>query len=228
MAAARVTVRSLMAVRIVMGMLAASALAGCAHPAALTLTGPRTNVALTIPDGWHQVINTANPLIPEMVSPTTCRGAAEVSCALGLARTATFTAKSLEEAADAVRQSVVDDRRITNVTDVSKGPGKVGSVDGYRYRFTFRNPQANLTAEVAAVPVATAPAPDGTSEFSVILVWVSDKPDAPKPDIIDQIVGSAQLQPIPQQPPTAPPGPSAQPVAPQPSGPPVPAPQPPK
>ena len=180
---------------------ASSLLAGCAHSQALTLTGPKTDLTLTIPDGWHQVINTANPVIPEMVSPTTCSGAAEVSCALGLARTATFMAKSQEYAADIVRQSVIADKRITDTADVSKGPGKIGALDGYRYRFTFRNPQAKLTAEVAAIPSGPA-APDinGDHQYSVILVWMSDKPDAPKVDLIDQIVGSAKLPaPVPPQ-----------------------------
>lgn len=182
-------------------------LTGCAHSPALSLTGPTTNLAITIPDGWHQVINSLNPVIPEMVTPTTCSGADEVSCARGLARTATFAAKSPEQAADVVRQSVLADRRISDVTDVSKGPGKVGSVDGFRYRFTFRNPKAKLTCEIAALASGPAtPDPAGNAQYSVILVWVSDNPDAPKADIIDQIVGSAQLQPGPR------PGPQAAPT----------------
>jgi hypothetical protein len=109
-----------------------------------------------------------------------------------------LTAKSLEEAADLVRKSVIADPRITEATDVSKGPGKVGAHDGYRYRFTFRNPQAKLTCEVAALPTGPPPpppppgAPPADAQYSVILVWVSDNPDAPKVDIIDDIVGSAR------------------------------------
>lgn len=173
-------------------------LGGCAHPEQPTLTGQNTDLTITIPDGWHQVVNTANPAIPEIVSPTTCRGAAEVSCALGLARTATFPAGSLEEAADVVRDSVIDDTRLTEVTDVSKGPAKVGTADGYRYRFTFRNPQAKLTSEVAAVASGPAtPDANGNRRYSVILVWMSDKPGAPAVDDIDRIVGSARLGPAP-------------------------------
>jgi hypothetical protein len=169
-------------------------LVGCSHPAQPTLTGPSTDLTVTIPDGWHQVVNAANPVIPEMVSPATCRGAAEVSCALGLARTATFPAESSEQAADVVRESVLDDSRLTEVTDVSKGPGKIGELDGYRYRFTFRNPQAKLTCEIAALPSGSAtPDANGHRPFSVILVWMSDKPGAPKVDDIDEIVGSARL-----------------------------------
>jgi len=169
-------------------------LAGCAHPPPLTLTGPKTDVAVTIPDGWHQVINSANPVIPEMVSPTTCAGADEVSCALGLARTATLPAKSLDQAVDVVRRSVLADRRIVDATDVSKGPAKLAGRDGYRYRFTFRNPKAKLTCEIAALPTGPpTPGPNGDSPYSVVLVWVSDNPNSPKVDVIDQIVGSIQV-----------------------------------
>ncbi|HEY9418225.1 MAG TPA: hypothetical protein VIQ30_25980 [Pseudonocardia sp.] len=183
---------------------AGSLLVGCAHPAPLTLTGPKTDVVVTIPDGWHQVINTANPVIPEMVSPTTCSGAAEVSCALGLARTATFAARSPEYAADIVRQSVIADRRITDTADVSKGPGKIGVLDGYRYRFTFRNPQAILTCEVAAgLSGPDVPDVNGDRQYSVILVWMSDKPGAPEVDMIDKIMDSVQL--VAAQPRPAPP-----------------------
>lgn len=175
-------------------------LGGCAQSERPTLTGPNTDLTITIPDGWHQVVNTANPVIPEIVSPTTCRGAAEVSCALGLARTATFPAGSLEEAVDVVRDSVIDDTRLTEVTDVSKGPGKVGTADGYRYRFTFRNPQAKLTSEIAALPSGPGTADaNGNRQYSVILVWMSDKPGAPKVDAIDEIVGSARLGGEPQK-----------------------------
>lgn len=176
----------------------AALLTGCAHQQALTLTGPRTGVSVDIPDGWHQVINSANPVIPEMVTPTSCSGANEVACSTGLARTATITAKSAEEAVDIVRKSVLADPRITELADVSKGPGKVGAHDGYLNRFTFRNPKAKLTCEVAALqtgPNPPAPPPGGaaaSTEYSVVLVWVTDSPDAPKADVIDQIVGSVR------------------------------------
>ena len=162
---------------------------------ALLLTGcgssTPTHVMVTIPTGWHQVINSANPVIPQMVTPTTCMGDNEVSCALGLVRTATTTAPTIEEAAKAVEDAVTGEPGITKGATLNQGPAKIGKRDGYRHRFTFTNPTTTLTAEVAAVPSGpTTPNPDGSLEYSIVLAWVSDKPDAPKPDVIDQIVDS--------------------------------------
>lgn len=157
----------------------------------LLLSGPNTNIVVTIPAGWHQVINSANPIIPEMVAPTTCMGADEVSCSVGLARIATITAKNVEEASNAVQAAVIGAPGVTDVADVSKGPGKVGKRDGFRHRFTFRNPGASLTSEIAAVPSGpTTPDAQGNLEYSVVLVWVSDKKDAPKVDDINTIIDS--------------------------------------
>ncbi|HEY1973076.1 MAG TPA: hypothetical protein VGH89_34350 [Pseudonocardia sp.] len=172
------------------------AMAGCGSaedpaPRGLLLSGPDTDVVVTIPEGWHQVINQTNPLIPEMVAPTTCLGAGEVGCATGLARTATITAKNIQEATTEVSQAVTNASGVTDVTDVSVGPVKLGKRDGYQHRFTFRNPGAALTAEVAAVPSGpSTPDTHGNEEFSVVLVWISDKPNAPTLDVIDQIVNS--------------------------------------
>jgi hypothetical protein len=161
------------------------------QPEPLLLSGPTTHVMVSIPPGWHQVINSANPIIPQMVAPTTCMGENEVSCALGLVRTATTTAPTIEEASRAVEEAVTSEPGITKGATLNQGPGKIGKRDGYRHRFTFTNPTTTLTAEVAAVPSGpTTPNPDGTFEYSIVLAWVSDKQDAPKPDVIDQIVSS--------------------------------------
>lgn len=157
----------------------------------LMLSGPNTNIIVAIPAGWHQVINSANPVIPEMVAPINCMGANEVACATGLARIATITAKNGDEASKAVQQAITGAPGVTDVTDISKGPAKVGKRDGFLHRFSFKNPGTTLTAAVASVPSGpTAPLPDGSQEFSVVLVWVSDKPNAPKVEVIDEIVGS--------------------------------------
>jgi hypothetical protein len=157
----------------------------------LLLSGPNTNIVVSIPAGWHQVINSANPIIPEMVAPSTCMGADEVSCSLGLARIATITAKNVEEASNAVQSAVIGAPGVTDVADVSKGPGKVGKRDGFRHRFTFRNPGATLTSEIAAVPSGpTTPDAQGNLEYSVVLVWISDKKDGPKVDDINKIIDS--------------------------------------
>lgn len=158
---------------------------------ALLLSGPNTNLVVEIPDGWHQVINSSDPMIPQMVAPITCMGADEVSCALGLARIATIKAKSIEEAVTSVEQSVTGAPGVTDATTVHKGAGQVGKRSGYRDRFTFHNPGATLTSEIAAVPSGpTGADADGNFEFSVVLVWVSDRKHAPYPEVIDNIVGS--------------------------------------
>lgn len=158
----------------------------------LLLTGPNIDIAVTIPEGWHQVIDSGNPSTPEMVFPTTCMGNAEVTCATGLSRLATFAAPSAEAAAQTVQRAVGTSPGVQLGSTISQGPGKVGQRDGYVLRFNFANPGAKLVSEVAAVPTGSAsPDAQGNREFSVVLVWVSDASGAPKQDVIDQIVGSA-------------------------------------
>jgi hypothetical protein len=160
----------------------------------LLLSGPNTNIVVAIPAGWHQVIDSANPPIPEMVSPTTCMGNQEVSCATGLARIGTLTAPTAQAAEQTIEQAVTTTPGVKTGASISQGPGKVGKHDGYRHRFTFTNSGATFTCEIAAVPSGpTTPDAQGNHEFSVVLVWVSDKPGAPAPDVIDQIIGSAKV-----------------------------------
>ena len=156
------------------------------------LSGPNIHIAVTIPAGWHQVIDSSNPSIPEMVYPTSCMGSQEVTCATGLARLATFGAPSAEAAAQTVERAISTAPGVRSSAITSQGPGKVGQRDGHRLRFTFSNATAKLVSEVAAAPTGS-PAPDahGNHEFSIVLVWISDVPSAPKQDVIDQIIGSA-------------------------------------
>jgi hypothetical protein len=158
----------------------------------LLLTAPNTDIAVTIPTGWHQVIDSTSPSTAEMVFPTTCMGNAEVTCATGLARLATFAAPSAEAAAQTVQRAVSTSPGVRPGSITSQGPGKVGQRDGHRLRFAFANASAKLVSEVAAVPTGS-PTPDaqGNHEFSIVLVWVSGAPSAPKQDTIDQIIGSA-------------------------------------
>lgn len=172
-------------------------LAGCGGGASgnadrLLLSGPNINVAVVIPAGWHQVIDSSNPNTPEMVSPISCMGSQEVACATGLARLATFTAPNARTAAQTVQQAVVTAPGVKLGSIINQGPGKVGHRDGYLLRFNFTNPGAKLVSEVAAVPTGSSSADAaGHHEFSIVLVWISDAPNAPKQDVIDQIVGSA-------------------------------------
>jgi len=165
---------------------------GSPQNAPLLLSGPNIDIAVTIPPGWHQVIDSSNPSTPEMVTPTTCMGSQEVACATGLTRLATFTAPSAQAAAETVERAVTTSSGVRMGSITSQGQGKVGHRDGYRLRFTFSNPAAKLVSDVAAVPTGS-PSPDakGDHEFSVVLVWVSDAPGASKQDVIDQIIGSA-------------------------------------
>ncbi len=165
---------------------------GSGNAERLLLSGPNINIAVAIPEGWHQVIDSGNPSTPEMVSPITCMGSQEVTCATGLARLATFAAPSLEAAAHSVEQAVGTAPGVKLGSTISQGPGKVGHRDGYQLRFNFSNPGAKLVSEIAAIPTGSStPDAQGNHEFSVILVWVSDAPGAPKQDVIDQIVSSA-------------------------------------
>ncbi|MGB7795372.1 MAG: hypothetical protein WBL53_03795 [Pseudonocardiaceae bacterium] len=171
-------------------------LAGCGggsqNVEQLLLTAPNTDIAVTIPTGWHQVIDSTNPSTAEMVFPTTCMGNAEVTCATGLARLATFAAPSAEAAAQTVQRAISTSPGVRAASITSQGPGKVGQRDGHRLRFTFANASAKLVSEVAAVPTGS-PTPDaqGNHEFSIVLVWISDAPSAPKQDTIDQVIASA-------------------------------------
>jgi hypothetical protein len=187
------------------GVIAASTmlLAGCGGGSGsgsgkaerLLLSGPNINVAVTIPAGWHQVIDSSNPSTPEMVSPITCMGSQELTCATGVTRLATFAAPNAQAAAQTVQQAVSSAPSVKLNNIISQGPGKVGHRDGYQMRFNFSNPAAKLVSEVAAVPTgSSSPDAQGNHEFSVILVWVSDAPGAPKQDVIDQIVGSALFE----------------------------------
>jgi len=162
------------------------------QPPPLLLSGPTTHIAVTIPAGWHQVIDSGNPIIPEMVAPTTCMGSGEVRCATALARLATLTAPNVQAATKSVEQALKSSPGVKPGASISEGPGKVGRRDGYRHRFTFSNAGATLTAEIAAVPTGSlAPDAHKNHEYSVVLVWVSDKPNAPKVNVIDEIMGSA-------------------------------------
>ena len=181
--------------------LAVFALAGCGSSGGsqneeqLLLTAPNTDIAVTIPTSWHQVIDTTNPSTAEMVFPTTCMGNAEVSCASGLARLATFAAPSAEAAAQTVERAISTAPGVRSSAITSQGPGKVGQRDGHRLRFTFSNATAKLVSEVAAAPTGS-PAPDahGNHEFSIVLVWISNLPNAPKQDVIDQIIASSVFE----------------------------------
>ena len=176
-------------------------LAGCGNGSGtspttqpLLLSGPKTDIVVTIPDGWHQVIDSTNPAIPEMVSPTTCMGNQEVNCATGLARLASLTAPSAEAAAHTIEQAITTAPGVKPGATLSQGPEKVGHHDGYRQRFAFTNPGATLTAEIAAVASGpTTPDPQGNHEFSIVMVWISNKPAAPHTNVIDQIINSAQI-----------------------------------
>lgn len=160
------------------------------------LIAPNVDIMVGVPQGWHQVINSAGPAVPEMVAPISCMGYLEVSCATGLARTTTFSAPSAGVADSWVVQAMTASLQIRSGETVSEGPAKVGLRDGYRHRFTFTNPNSRFTAEVATVPTGQGSADTvGTQRYSVVMVWVSDRPGAPDPSVIDDIVGSVKVVP---------------------------------
>jgi hypothetical protein len=176
----------------------ATLLAGCAQSestaAPLLLGGPNTNITVEIPPGWHQVIDSSNTQIPEMVAPVTCMGSHEVDCALGLARVATMLSTSERDAQNTVEQAVLTAPGVTPGASISAGPTKVGPRTGYTHRFSFANASGSLTCEIAAVASGPSTADaQGNHEYSVILVWISSKPQAPSLDVIDRIVESADV-----------------------------------
>jgi hypothetical protein len=166
--------------------------------------GAETGITVVIPAGWHQVIDSANPSVPEMVAPDNCAGRNEVSCALGLTRLADLTAPSAQAAAQAVRNAVDSGSGVTAGATVSSGPHQVAGKGGYLLRFRFTNGTGALTAAIAAAPDGTAsPAPGASAspdssasaspQFAVVLVWISGNAGAPGVGAIDQIIGSAAL-----------------------------------
>jgi hypothetical protein len=169
--------------------------ANTAAPAPLLLAAPHTDIIVTIPPGWHQVIDSTNPAIGEMVAPTTCMGDAETSCSTALARIASVSAPTVQAADQSIYQAITSSPGVTPGPTTAQGPGTVGAhVDGYIHRFSFANPAATLTAAIATVP-SGQPAPNaaGNREFSLVLVWVSNKPGAPNPAVIDQIINSTKI-----------------------------------
>lgn len=187
----------------VAGLSAASAvatllLAGCGSsappPSPLLLGGPNTDITVEIPPGWHQTIDSSNPPIPEMVAPITCIGNNEVICALGLARVASLIAPNAQAAEQLVEQVVATEPGVKIGATIRQGQRKVGSREGYSHRFSFTNASATLTCEIATVPSGPSkPDATGSQEFSLVLAWVTNKPGAPNPDVIDQIIGSAKV-----------------------------------
>lgn len=172
-------------------------LTGCSSRAAeprLLLGGPDTDITVVIPDGWHQVIDSTNSQVPEMVAPTTCMGNQEVACSLGMARVATMLAATAEDAERAVEQAILAAPGVTPGRSLSAGPGNVGSRMGYRHRFIFNNPTSTFTCEIATVASGPAtPDAQGRHEYSVVLVWVSHRNHAPRPSALDEIVDSTQI-----------------------------------
>jgi hypothetical protein len=160
----------------------------------LLLGGPNTNITVAIPRGWHQVIDSSNTQVAEMVTPVTCMGAHEVDCALGLARVATMLGSSARDAEQTVEQAILTSPGVTPGAWISTGPTRVGARSGYTHRFTFNNASGTLTCELAAVASGLSAADaQGNHEYSVILVWISGISQAPSLHVIDHIVESAEV-----------------------------------
>lgn len=172
---------------------------GTAAP--LRLSGPDTDITVVIPAGWHQVIDSAEPAVAEMVAPTSCAGSNEVACALALARLANVSAASARAAAQGVQQAVDSGTGVSAGATISQGPRQVAGRAGYLVAFRFSNASGTLTAQVATVPTQTTSAsPDATGtagsndsdhQFAVVLVWASAKTGAPDSQTINQIIDSA-------------------------------------
>jgi hypothetical protein len=131
------------------------------------------------------------PLQAVTTGPT--QAVTATSCSTALARIASVSAPTVQAAEQAVYQAITSSPGVTPGPTTAQGPGTVGAHgDGYIHRFSFSNPGATLTAAIATVP-SGQPTPDaaGNRKFSLVLVWVSNKPGAPNPAVIDQIIDSA-------------------------------------
>lgn len=153
------------------------------------LSGPGVDLSLTIPTGWHQIANQADPQLLQMVYPNTCTE--QLQCASAMARLLSTQAASAQTEAQAAEQAITTQPGVQGVTLTSEGPTQIAGRSGYQVRFSFSNAKAKFQAVTATVE--TGLASSGTVPTSLIFVTVSDLPGAPPASVIDQIVGSAQL-----------------------------------
>jgi hypothetical protein len=114
-------------------------------------------IMVEIPSGWHELIDSGNPIIPEMVAPTT---------------------------ADTIQQAVTSAPGVTAGPIASEGPGNiegpgnVGKHGGYRRRFT----QGNREFSVVLVWVSDAPTPRNRTPSTTS--WPPRwSPAGPRPDL---------------------------------------------
>jgi hypothetical protein len=153
------------------------------------LSGPGVDLSVSIPTGWHQISDTADPQLLQMVFPNNC--SEKVRCATAMARLLSTQAANAQVGAQAGEQAVAGQQGIEGVTVTSEGPLQIAGRNGYQVRFTFSSGKAKFQAATAAVETGLASA--GTVPTSLIFVTVSDLVGTPPASVIDQIVGSAQL-----------------------------------
>lgn len=153
------------------------------------LSGPGVDLALTIPTGWHQITNEADPQLLQMVYPNTC--SEQLRCATAMARVLSTQAASAQTEAQAAERAITSQPGVQSVTLTSESPAQIAGRSSYQVRFIFSTAKATFQAATAAVE--TGLASSGTVPTSLIFVAVSDLADAPPASVIDQIVGSAQL-----------------------------------
>lgn len=153
------------------------------------LSGPGVDLSVTIPTGWHQIPNQADPSLLQMVYPNTC--SEQLTCASAMARVVSTQAASAQAEAQAAEQAITGQPGLSGATLTSEAPTQIAGRTGYQVRFSFSNAKAKFQA--AAVAVETGPASSGTVPTSLIFVTVSDLPGAPPASVIDEIVGSAQV-----------------------------------
>jgi hypothetical protein len=114
--------------------------------------------------GWHELIDSGNPIIPEMVAPTT---------------------------ADTIQQAVTSAPGVTAGPIASEGPGSIegpgniGKHGGYRRRFI----QGNREFSVVLVWVSDAPTPRNRTPSTTS--WPPRwSPAGPRPDLGRAVIGS--------------------------------------
>lgn len=152
------------------------------------LSGPAVAISVTIPAGWHQLVDQDHPQLLQMVYPETCLQGPQ--CASGVARLVSGQAPSAQAAALGAEQKITSLSGVQGVSVTSDGPTQIAGHSGYQVHFVYT--YANTTFQAATAAVETGPA-SGTVPTSLIFVAVSDSTGAPPASVVDQVVSSAQL-----------------------------------
>jgi hypothetical protein len=153
------------------------------------LSGSAVAISVTIPAGWHQLVDQNRPQMLQMVYPESCSQG--VQCASGIARLVSGQAPSAHDAAVGAEQAFATLPGAQGASVTSEGPTQIAGHNGYQVHFVYTH--ANTKFHAATAAIETGPAASGVVPTSLIFVTVSDAAGAPPASVVDQIIGSTQL-----------------------------------